>query len=236
MLDRSDAGRSCSSAAPMPPTTCRASSPTTSRRSSPGEGCYAALLDRKGHMQADMRVLRLSRAARSGSTRRPWPPEPVRKHLETYKIGREVEVEDATADWAITSLIGPPPASVAGVRRLAPEHAQRDRRARRRSRSSRVATDQGLDLIARPTQPSRLRGQLVAAGRRRGERGGGGDHPGRVREAPLRPRDGRRDDARRGRHRRARGRLREGLLHRPGAGRPASLQGQAATGRCAACA
>ena len=26
----------------------------------PGRGCYAALLDRKGHMQADMRVLRLS--------------------------------------------------------------------------------------------------------------------------------------------------------------------------------
>jgi folate-binding Fe-S cluster repair protein YgfZ len=25
-----------------------------------GEGCYAALLDRKGHMQADMRVLRLA--------------------------------------------------------------------------------------------------------------------------------------------------------------------------------
>ncbi len=28
----------------------------------PGEGCYAALLDRKGHIQADMRVLRLSTA------------------------------------------------------------------------------------------------------------------------------------------------------------------------------
>ena len=27
----------------------------------PGSGCYAALLDRKGHMQADMRVLRLER-------------------------------------------------------------------------------------------------------------------------------------------------------------------------------
>ena len=25
----------------------------------PGEGCYAALLDRKGHVQADMRVLRV---------------------------------------------------------------------------------------------------------------------------------------------------------------------------------
>lgn len=26
----------------------------------PGEGCYAALLDRKGHLQADARVLRLA--------------------------------------------------------------------------------------------------------------------------------------------------------------------------------
>jgi tRNA-modifying protein YgfZ len=26
----------------------------------PGRGCYAALLDRKGHMQADLRVLRLA--------------------------------------------------------------------------------------------------------------------------------------------------------------------------------
>ena len=36
-----------------------------------GEGCYAALLDRKGHMQADMRVLRPSERTRSGSTPRP---------------------------------------------------------------------------------------------------------------------------------------------------------------------
>ena len=35
------------------------------------------------------------------------------------------------------------------------------------------------------------------------------------------------DDAGRGRDHRARGQLHEGLLHRPGAGRPASLQGQA---------
>src|SRR6185295_8293817 len=70
----------------------------------PGDGCYATLLDRKGHMQADMRVLRLSGA--------PFPPisgekrtgtegeqaiwidtEPValaaaRRHLEMYKVGR----------------------------------------------------------------------------------------------------------------------------------------------------
>ena len=46
-----------------------------------GQGCYAALLDRKGHMQADMRVLNLclvpdisKGASIFGSTpsRRPW--------------------------------------------------------------------------------------------------------------------------------------------------------------------
>ena len=40
----------------------------------PGEGHYAALLDRKGHMQADMRVLRLDRRAGSGSTPSRRPP------------------------------------------------------------------------------------------------------------------------------------------------------------------
>src|SRR5215470_14120689 len=52
-----------------------------------GEGCYAALLDRKGHMQADMRVLRLAEgeiwidveAETLGA---------VKRHLEMYKIGR----------------------------------------------------------------------------------------------------------------------------------------------------
>src|SRR5215470_12209942 len=53
----------------------------------PGEGAYAALLDRKGHMQADMRVLRLApgeiwidvEAETLGA---------VKRHLEMYKIGR----------------------------------------------------------------------------------------------------------------------------------------------------
>src|SRR3954454_8494791 len=76
----------------------------------PGEGHYAALLDRKGHIQADMRVLRLA-------PERIWVEtedeayETTRRHLETYKIGRRVEVEDATDEWAVLSRIGP--ASVA---------------------------------------------------------------------------------------------------------------------------
>ena len=61
----------------------------------PGEGCYAALLDRKGHMQADMRVLRLD-------ADEIWlDPEPEalgarRRHLTMYRVGRDVEIEDPT--------------------------------------------------------------------------------------------------------------------------------------------
>src|SRR5918996_5884835 len=51
----------------------------------PGEGCYAALLDRKGHVQADMRVLRLE-----GGDGEVWldlepeAGEAALRHLRTY--------------------------------------------------------------------------------------------------------------------------------------------------------
>ena len=66
-----------------------------------------------------------------------------------YKIGRDVEIVDATADWAITSLIGPASADVAGVPPLSSEHAQRYAE-RGGIEILAVATDQGLDLITRP--------------------------------------------------------------------------------------
>ena len=43
-----------------------------------------------------------------------------RKHLQTYKIGRDVEIVDATADWTITSLIGPAAAELLASRRSHP--------------------------------------------------------------------------------------------------------------------
>ena len=61
----------------------------------PGEGRYAALLDRKGQMQGDMRVLRTPTTA-SGSTPRRSPATPSLRHLAMYKIGRDVEVEDVS--------------------------------------------------------------------------------------------------------------------------------------------
>ena len=127
----------------------------------PGEGCYAALLDRKAHIQADMRVLRLpdgeiwldtEAAAR----------EPVRRHLETYKIGREVEVADLSEERAILSLLGPRSAEVAGTAAL-PEHAVEAARIAGVDALA-AGTDAGLDLIVSAEEAERLREALLEAG------------------------------------------------------------------------
>lgn len=131
----------------------------------PDRGCYAALLDRKGHLVADMRALRLSHA-HSGAIwldTEPVASEPLRKHLEMYKIGRDVEVADATEDWVITTLIGPASGEAAGVPPLAPEHAQHYAE-RDGIEILAVATDQGLDLITRPDAVDSVHRQLIAAG------------------------------------------------------------------------
>jgi tRNA-modifying protein YgfZ len=126
-----------------------------------GEGCYAALLDRKGHIQADMRVLRVGDEEIWVDTE-PEGLEPARRHLQMYKIGRQVEVEDLTAERAILALIGPRSAEIAATPPL-PELA-----------SAQVAvagieclaagTTGGLDLIAAAGDAERLRAALFDAG------------------------------------------------------------------------
>jgi tRNA-modifying protein YgfZ len=128
----------------------------------PGQGCYAALLDRKGHMRADMRVLRLpadelwldSEAVASAA---------LRSHLDMYRIGRDVELVDATEDRALVSVVGPGALELSGVGPLSPEHAHRELglgdvgcRA--------VATDLGVDLIAEGGDAGRLRDLLLERG------------------------------------------------------------------------
>ncbi|MGH2983126.1 MAG: YgfZ/GcvT domain-containing protein [Solirubrobacterales bacterium] len=131
----------------------------------PDQGCYTALLDRKGHVVADMRVLRLSHSHAGGI----WLDseatalEPLRKHLETYKIGREVEVVDETEEWGISSLIGPGSAKVAGSAPLSPEYTQHYY-VRDGIEILAVATDLGLDLITRSEAAEALREQLLASG------------------------------------------------------------------------
>ena len=128
----------------------------------PGRGCYAALLDRKGHLQSDMRVLSLD----TGDL---WldletgPAEAVLKHLRTYSIGREVAIEDVSDRWAILSVIGPRAGEVSGFEGLSPEHAQRHREWNGVEVLA-IATDLGLDLVAMAEQTEHLGELLSAAG------------------------------------------------------------------------
>jgi folate-binding protein YgfZ len=128
----------------------------------PGQGAYAALLDRKGHVQADMRVLRLG-GGEIWLDLEPEATEPALKHLRTYSIGRELEITDVTGEWAITSLIGPAAPGIAGVEGLSTEHAQRDRDWGGVEVLA-VATDLGLDLVTRAEQAEALSDRLVASG------------------------------------------------------------------------
>ena len=84
----------------------------------PGDGVYAALLDRKGHMQADMRVLRPGEEPELWLDLEPEGLETARRHLQMYKIGREVEVADASGERLLLSLIGPRSVEIAGTAAL----------------------------------------------------------------------------------------------------------------------
>jgi folate-binding protein YgfZ len=128
---------------------------------SPGEGQYAALLDRKGHMQADMRVLRTGSEEIWIDTE-PGALEAARRHLEMYKIGREVTVDDLTAERAILSLIGPRSVEIAGTAVL-PEHAS-EATGIGGIECLAVGTAGGVDLIAASADAAGLRNALTAAG------------------------------------------------------------------------
>lgn len=88
----------------------------------PGRGCYAALLSPKGRILGDMRLLVrspeeiwLDTEASSLAT--------VRSNLTMYKIGRRVEIRDATEERSILSLIGPGAREAAAADPPEAEHA-----------------------------------------------------------------------------------------------------------------
>ncbi len=126
-----------------------------------GEGCYAALLDRKGHLQADMRVLELE----PGRILVDTEPEALAaafQHLEMYKIGRNVEIADVTGERAILSLIGPRSVEIAGTPAL-PEHSCAEAGVGGVDCLA-VGTGEGIDLIAGADDANRLREGLIAGG------------------------------------------------------------------------
>jgi folate-binding protein YgfZ len=127
----------------------------------PGEGCYAALLDRKGHMQADMRVLVVSEEKIWIDTE-PEALPAARRHLEMYKIGRDADVVDAGTERAIVSLIGPRSAELAGSSPL-PEHSHEEITIDGIECPA-VGTVLGIDLIPRAEDRERLLAALADAG------------------------------------------------------------------------
>jgi folate-binding protein YgfZ len=78
----------------------------------PGDGCYAVLLDRKGHVQADMNVICRGEGDILLDTPRA-AGDRLFKHLSMYKVGRHVDV--ARTGLTVVSLIGPGTPSVSGV-------------------------------------------------------------------------------------------------------------------------
>ncbi|MGN6274790.1 MAG: CAF17-like 4Fe-4S cluster assembly/insertion protein YgfZ [Solirubrobacterales bacterium] len=128
----------------------------------PGEGLYAALLDRKGHMQADMRVLRPGEGPDLWLDLEPEGLEAARRHLGMYKIGRDVDVVDATAERAILALIGPRAVEIAGSAPL-PESSCEEVTIGG-ARCLAVGTAAGIDVFAPAAERDRVHDALLAAG------------------------------------------------------------------------
>ena len=106
----------------------------------PGGGCYAALLDHKGKIQADMRVLRIEEGVWLDCEEIGRPA--LAKNIRMYSLGRDVQGEDVTEERAILSLIGPGARSVLDVAPPEVEHAFVEG-----EHGLYVATDLGVDVI-----------------------------------------------------------------------------------------
>ena len=106
----------------------------------PGQGCYAALLNHKGKLRTDLRLLRgqdwIWLDTEAIGTRA------LSYTVETYSLGRDVQWEDVTADRSILSLIGPAARARLDVEPPAEEHGFVEG-----EHGLYVATDLGVDVI-----------------------------------------------------------------------------------------
>src|SRR3954447_17291551 len=120
----------------------------------PGEGCYAALLNHKGKLRADMRVLRgedwiwLDAEGPGG--------RPLVHTVETYSLGRDVRWEDVGEARAILSLVGP------GAREgLAATPPQHEHAFVEGEHGLYVTTDLGVDVICDAADTAGVREALA---------------------------------------------------------------------------
>jgi len=108
---------------------------------SAGSGCYAALLNHKGKLRADMRVLRLA-DDRLLVDSEPAAGPVLQHNFKTYSLGRKVSSVDLTGEREVLSLIGP------GARDLAePPPPEQEHAFTEGPHALQVTTDVGIDLI-----------------------------------------------------------------------------------------
>ena len=119
----------------------------------PGEGCYATLLTHKGKVVADMRVLRGPDWLLVDTEPHALPA--LRRNVEMYSIGRDVQVADQTADRAILSLIGPAAREHLDADPPAAEYAWTEG-----EHGMYVATDLGVDVICAAVDADAVKGVL----------------------------------------------------------------------------
>ena len=126
-----------------------------------GEGQYAALLDRKGHMQTDMRLVRVGEGAILIDLE-PAAKDQALRHLTMYSVGRDVQVADAGDERALLSLIGPRAAEVAATPPL-PAFANEPTQIAGVDAVA-VGTRDGIDLLFPAAERDRLVRALTQAG------------------------------------------------------------------------
>ena len=118
-----------------------------------GEGCYAALLSHKGKLRADMRVLRGQDWIWIDAE--PIARPPLVHLLEIYSLGRDVRWQDASAERAILSLIGPGARATLDQAAAEREHAFVDG-----EHGLYVTTDLGVDVICEADDVAAVRQAL----------------------------------------------------------------------------
>src|SRR5215211_959865 len=106
----------------------------------PGQGCYATLLTHKGKVVADMRVLRGPGWLLLDCE--PHALAALRRNVDMYSIGRDVQLHDQTGERAILSLIGPAARAALDADPPPDEHAWVEG-----EHGMYVTTDLGVDVV-----------------------------------------------------------------------------------------
>jgi folate-binding protein YgfZ len=118
-----------------------------------GSGCYAALLNHKGKMLTDMRLLRGEDFVWIDAEPEGLPA--LLRNASMFSIGRDVRHEDVTGDYAILSLIGPDARAPLDAPPPVEEHSFTQG-----EHGLYVSTDLGVDVICPAAEAAAVREAL----------------------------------------------------------------------------